>query len=66
MRIASTITPEEMLTEQDWMQEFKVGILAPKPNNNRAKEMMDMWNMPVKSTTSPMQAFLNWLITPYN
>jgi hypothetical protein len=36
LKIASTVLPSVQLTEQEWMAEFKVGIMAPK-KNDRAK-----------------------------
>lgn len=44
LKIASTVLPSVQLTEQEWMAEFKVGIMAPK-KNDRAKDIMDTWTV---------------------
>lgn len=48
-QINSTMYPEDFLTLEEWMQEFKVGRAVPKVDNGRAKEMMDMWQPLEKS-----------------
>jgi len=48
-QISYTYYPEEQPTLLEWMQEFKVGSMAPKPDNGRAKQMMDMWSEPKKN-----------------
>lgn len=47
-QIQCTFHPEESLTQEEWMKEFKIGRMAPKPDNGRAREMMSMWNGPDK------------------
>ena len=42
-QISSTALPEETLPLVEWMKEYRIGIMAPKPDNGRAKQMMDMW-----------------------
>lgn len=42
LKISYTVLPAVQLSEQDWMAEFRVGIMAPK-RNDRPKEIMDMW-----------------------
>ena len=44
LKIGSTITPPVQLSEQDWMAEFRVGIMAPK-RDYRAKVIMDSWTV---------------------
>ncbi len=41
--------PKEELTLEEWLAEFKVGRMAPKVDNGRAREMMSMWDGPEKS-----------------
>ena len=43
--IQSTVQPTEQLSEMEWLKEFRVGILAPKPSEgrDRAKAMMNLW-----------------------
>ena len=48
-QISYTHYPEEQPTLLEWMQEFKVGSMAPKPDNGRAVEMMNMWSEPKKN-----------------
>ena len=48
-QISYTYYPEEQPTFVEWMQEFKVGRMAPKPDNGRARQMMDMWSEPKKN-----------------
>jgi len=43
-QIKYTFYPEEVLTQEEWMKEFKIGRMAPKPDNGRARQMMEMWN----------------------
>jgi hypothetical protein len=52
-KISRTTNPPQLPSEQEWMREFNVGILAPKPNNGRASEMMAMWSNP-----TPRPSFL--------
>lgn len=47
-QISYTYYPEEQPSLLEWMEEFKVGRMAPKPDNGRAKQMMDMWSEPKK------------------
>ena len=44
-KIGYTIQPEEKLSLDQWMKEFKVGYKAPK-HDNRAMDMMKQWGMP--------------------
>ena len=44
LKIAYTVYPEAQLTEQDWLKEFRVGIMAPK-KSDRAKDIMDTWTV---------------------
>ena len=44
LKIAYTVYPETQINEQDWLKEFRVGIMAPK-KNDRAKDIMDTWTV---------------------
>lgn len=44
LKISYTVLPPVQLSEQDWMAEFRVGIMAPK-KDNRAKDIMDTWTV---------------------
>jgi hypothetical protein len=44
LKIKSSTTPSKQLSEQDWMAEFRVGIMAPK-RDYRAKVIMDTWTV---------------------
>lgn len=48
-QIEYTMYPDTRLSLEEWMQEFKVGRMAPKVDNGRAKEMMSMWDGPTKN-----------------
>jgi len=41
-KISHTVYPTEPLDINTWYKEFKIGILANKPNN-QAKDMMSLW-----------------------
>ena len=43
MNIAYTVYPSSQPSQKDWMEEFKVGIMAPKPREgrDRALKMME-------------------------
>lgn len=45
IQIQSTVMPTEQLSEMEWLEEFKVGILAPKPTEGKEKamKMMELW-----------------------
>ena len=44
MKIAYTIYPTTSLTQDEWMQEFKVSSQVPKYDGlDRAKEIMEQW-----------------------
>ena len=43
MKILRTYYPDQSLTQEEWMKEFKVASRVPKYYNNRTKEIMDMW-----------------------
>jgi len=44
VKIASTVNPPVELSLQEWMAEFRVGIMASK-KNDRAKDIMDTWTV---------------------
>ena len=43
-KINYSVYPEAQISLQEWMAEFKVGIMAPK-KNDRAKDIMDTWTV---------------------
>ena len=43
-KISYSVYPEAQISLQEWMAEFKVGIMAPK-KNDRAKDIMDTWTV---------------------
>jgi hypothetical protein len=49
MKVAKTVIPQDRPSFNDWAAEFKVGILAPKPVNARAVEMMASYDWKPKS-----------------
>jgi hypothetical protein len=46
MNIAYTVQPSNQPSQKDWMKEFKVGLMAPKPREgrDRALKMMEEYN----------------------
>lgn len=44
IKISYTVYPETQISEQDWLKEFRVGIMASK-KNDRAKDIMDTWTV---------------------
>ena len=44
MNIKSTIYPEQVLTQDEWMNEFKVSSQVPKyDGRDRARAIMEQW-----------------------
>ena len=43
-KISYSVYPEMEISLQEWMAEFRVGIMAPK-KNDRAKDIMDTWTV---------------------
>lgn len=43
-KISYTVNPPVEISLQEWMAEFRIGIMAPK-KDNRAKEIMDTWTV---------------------
>lgn len=43
-KISYSVYPEMQISLQEWMAEFRVGIMAPK-KNERAKDIMDTWTV---------------------
>ena len=43
-KISYTVTPPAQPSLQEWLAEFRVGILVPK-KNDRAKDIMDTWTV---------------------
>ena len=48
-QIECTAYPDNMMSLEEWMTEFKVGRMAVKPDNGRANHMMSMWSPLEKS-----------------
>ena len=46
IKIQSTVEPTEKLSEKEWLAEFKIGIMAPKPieGRERALRMMEEYD----------------------
>jgi len=44
LKIGSTVLPPVQISQEDWMAEFRVGLMAPK-KNDRAKDIMDTWTV---------------------
>lgn len=44
VKISYTVYPETEISLQDWLAEFRCGIMAPK-KNERAKDIMDTWTV---------------------
>ena len=44
-KIQSTVMPTDQLSLMEWFMEYRVGLMAPKPNEGRekAKKMMELW-----------------------
>ena len=60
-QISYTRYPDRYLTQEEWMREFKVGIMAPKPDNGRAEHMMGMWIPLEKSFFEKVLEFVPFL-----
>jgi hypothetical protein len=45
MNIAYTVYPSNQLSQLEWMKEFRIGLMAPKPREGRDKalSMMKLW-----------------------
>ena len=43
IQIQSTVQPSEMLSQVEWMKEFRVGLMAKPKKNDRPKQMMELW-----------------------
>ena len=45
MNIAYTVQPSSQPSQAEWMKEFKIGLMAPKPREgrDRALKMMELW-----------------------
>lgn len=44
IKVQSTVMPPERLSEEVWLRTFRVGLMAPKPINDRPKLMMEGYN----------------------
>jgi hypothetical protein len=44
LKIGYTVLPPVQISQEDWMAEFRVGLMAPK-KNDRAKDIMDTWTV---------------------
>jgi hypothetical protein len=56
-KIAYSVVPQEQPSFNDWVTEFRVGMLAPKPTNRRAEDMMSLWNRPQSEPGLPEKVF---------
>lgn len=62
IKIQSTVEPTVKLSKEEWLAEFKVGILAPKPieGRERARAMMEEYDfkkLQVQSDSNYIMAF---------
>lgn len=44
LKISYSVYPEVQLTEQEWLTEFKCGLMAPK-KSDRAQDIMNTWTV---------------------
>jgi hypothetical protein len=44
IKTQSTVMPPEQLSLEAWLRIFRVGLMAPKPINDRPKLMMEGYN----------------------
>lgn len=45
IKIQSTVVPDEQLTEQQWSEKFRVGILCNSSKlTDKANQMMSLWD----------------------
>ena len=60
IKTQSTVEPTTKLSLEEWLAEFRIGIMAPKPINDRPKQMMieyDFKKLQVQSDSNYVIAF---------
>ena len=57
IKTQSTVEPTTKLSLEEWLAEFRIGIMAPKPINDRPKQMMEEYDF--KKLDIPVTYYIN-------